>query len=139
MERKDDSYLHINLIKCAQQSKCILRIFQACCNTFPESCDRNLDRIRQDNTLVFPYHWKEYKVKIQRCIFFHEEETLKLTRLSLSLGGSWGSEAVCFGGGEGPFALGCDGDGSLIFSLIGAVSALGICFSALSFCSGGGG
>lgn len=66
---------------------------------------------------------------------------LKLTRLSLSLGGSWGSEAVALGGGgvgEGAFGLGFEGDGSLAVSLTGAGSALGL-FSALFSSLGGDG
>ncbi|KAF3442171.1 hypothetical protein FNV43_RR16087 [Rhamnella rubrinervis] len=59
-------------------------------------------------------------------------QILKLTGLSLSLGGSWGSGAVAPGGDEeGAFGLDGGGDGSLAVSLIGAVSVLGLFHSSL--------
>ena len=60
----------------------------------------------------------------------------ELTRLSLSLGGSWGS--VGLGGDGGPLAFG-GGDDSFFASLIGAGSALGVCFSTVSFSLEGNG
>lgn len=53
---------------------------------------------------------------------------MSLTLLSLSFGGSWGSEAEGLGGGEGTLGL----------SLGSAVPALGICFSTVSFSAGAG-
>lgn len=64
---------------------------------------------------------------------------LKLARLSLSLGGSWGSEAMGFEGGEvGFLAVGGGSEGVLSFTA-GAASDSGVCFSALGFSSAGGG
>lgn len=55
--------------------------------------------------------------------FLFQTWIIKLTRLSLSFGGSWGS--VGLGGGGSPLDLGGGGDGSFFASLIGAVSGLG--------------
>lgn len=55
---------------------------------------------------------------------------MTLTRLSLSLGGSWGSEAALLGGGGGEAGLG--------FSVTGAVSTFAFGFSS-TFSAGGGG
>lgn len=62
---------------------------------------------------------------------------MELTRLSLSLGGSWGSVGL---GGEGGGALALGGgDGPFFASLTEAVSALEVCFSTLSsFLEGAG-
>lgn len=51
---------------------------------------------------------------------------MRLTRLSLSLGGSWGSEGEALGGGR---------DGVFGFSLMGA-STFGICLLIFSFLAG---
>lgn len=55
---------------------------------------------------------------------------MRLTRLSLSFGGSWGSEAELLGGGVHV---------TLGFSDMGAVSALGFGISSTFFAAGGGG
>lgn len=64
---------------------------------------------------------------------------LKLARLSLSLGGSWGSEAMGFEGGEVGFLAVEGGSEGVLSFTAGAASDSGVCFSALGFSSAGGG
>ncbi|KAF3443667.1 hypothetical protein FNV43_RR13357 [Rhamnella rubrinervis] len=90
---------------------------------FPESGHRNLDMRNEVLYNFSPILDLEIVLSLQ---------ILKLTGLSLSLRGSWGSDAVAPGGvEEGAFGLDGGRDGSLAVSLIGAVSALGLFHSSL--------